>query len=126
MNITAKIKRNKLAGWGMLIGVLLIAANLRAPLTSIGALLPYIRDDLAISHTAAGSLTTLPLLAFAAVSPFGYLIAAIGPVLLGFIHDISGNWIFPLLIVGMIGVILVVTGLKAGANNKIADRSPLT
>jgi len=66
--ISAK-KQNKIAVWSLLIGILFIAANLRAPLTSVGALIPYIRDDLGISHTAAGSLTTLPLLAFAVASP---------------------------------------------------------
>jgi len=68
-------KQNKIAGWGLLIGVLLIASNLRAPLTSVGALLPYIRDDLDISNTVAGSLTTLPLLAFAVLSPFASSVA---------------------------------------------------
>lgn len=68
--------QDKIAGWGLLIGVLLIAANLRAPLTSVGSLVPYIREDLGISHTVAGSLTTLPLLAFAVISPFASIVAS--------------------------------------------------
>lgn len=54
----------------LIIGILLIGANLRVPLTSIGALIPFIREDLGISNTLAGSITTLPLLAFAFLSPF--------------------------------------------------------
>ncbi|MFD1360094.1 CynX/NimT family MFS transporter [Lentibacillus salinarum] len=71
----AKKKHNNITRWGLLIGILLIAANLRAPLTSVGSVLPYIRDDLGISNTVAGSLTTLPLLAFAVVSPFASVVA---------------------------------------------------
>src|SRR5690625_5024164 len=75
VKMASQKKQDKKAGWCLLIGVLFIAANLRAPLTSVGSLVPYIRDDLGISHTAAGSLTTIPLLAFAAASPFAAVIA---------------------------------------------------
>src|SRR5699024_7902690 len=44
--------------------VILIAANLRAPLTSVCSLIPFIRDDLMISNALAGTLTTVPLLVF--------------------------------------------------------------
>lgn len=54
----------------LLIGIVLIGANLRAPLTSVGALIPFIRDDLGVSNALVGTVTTLPLLAFALVSPF--------------------------------------------------------
>lgn len=63
------------AGWLLLIGVILVGANLRVPLTSVGALISFIRDDLNISHALAGSITTLPLLAFALLSPFAPKIA---------------------------------------------------
>jgi CP family cyanate transporter-like MFS transporter len=52
------------------IGIILIGANLRAPLTSVGPLLTSIRESLGLSNTLAGTLTTVPLLAFAFVSPF--------------------------------------------------------
>lgn len=68
-------RRNKVASLGLLIGVILIASNLRAPLTSVGSLLSFIRDDLGISNTLAGTLTTLPLLAFGLLSPFAPKIA---------------------------------------------------
>lgn len=54
----------------LIIGIILIGANLRAPLTSVGPLVTSIRDNLGISNTLSGSLTTLPLLAFALLSPF--------------------------------------------------------
>ncbi|GIN70580.1 MFS transporter [Bacillus sp. J14TS2] len=58
------------AHWFLLLGIILVGANLRAPLTSVGALISFIRDDLSLSHAVAGSITTLPLLAFALLSPF--------------------------------------------------------
>ncbi len=59
----------------LLVGILLIAANLRAPITALAPVLDPIRADFGLSTTAAGALTTLPLLAFALVSPFGALFA---------------------------------------------------
>lgn len=57
-------------GWMLVVGIIFIGANLRAPLTSVGPLVGTIRDDLGISNTLAGMITTLPLLAFALLSPF--------------------------------------------------------
>src|SRR5699024_6319253 len=59
----------------LLLGVGLVGANLRVPITSIGALISFIRDDLGINNTMAGAITTLPLLAFALLSPFAPKIA---------------------------------------------------
>ncbi len=59
----------------LLIGILLIASNLRAPLTSVGSLVPAIRDSLEVSNVVVGFITTLPLLAFALVSPFSPKVA---------------------------------------------------
>lgn len=58
-----------------LIGVLLIAANLRASFTAVGPVLGLMRQDLGLNGTAAGLLTSLPLLAFAAFSPAAPLLA---------------------------------------------------
>lgn len=57
-------------GLFLLLGILLISANLRAPLTSVGSLVPVIRDSLGVSNSVIGTITTVPLLAFAIVSPF--------------------------------------------------------
>lgn len=51
------------------VGVVLVAANLRASLTGVGALLPAIQRDSGLNGTAAGLLAALPLLGFAAASP---------------------------------------------------------
>lgn len=68
--------RSKTAAKTLLIlGILLIAANLRAPITSLAPLLNPIRESFTLSAAAAGMLTTLPLLVFAAMSPFASLIA---------------------------------------------------
>ncbi|WP_052365975.1 hypothetical protein [Geomicrobium sp. JCM 19055] len=53
-----------------IIGILLIAANLRAPMIAIGPLLPTIQDQLLLSNAMLGSVTTIPLLLFALLSPF--------------------------------------------------------
>lgn len=53
----------------LLMGILLIAANLRAPVTGLPPILSFIRTDYGLSTAAAGALTTLPLLAFALLSP---------------------------------------------------------
>lgn len=70
-----QLKENKKIIWLLTIGVILVAANLRAPLTSAGALVSFIRDDFGISNALAGSITTLPLIAFAVLSPFAPKIA---------------------------------------------------
>ena len=60
---------HKSAIWIMVIGIIIVAAGLRAPLTSVGPLIGLMREDIYISNTWAGMLTTLPLLAFALFSP---------------------------------------------------------
>lgn len=62
--------------WLLFIGIILVGANLRAPLTSVGSLISFIREDLAMSNTLAGMITTIPLLAFALLSPFAPKIAS--------------------------------------------------
>lgn len=56
-------------------GVLLVAANLRAPITSVGPLIGEIRAAIGFSSGAAGLLTALPLLAFAGLSPLAPVLA---------------------------------------------------
>lgn len=53
----------------LLLGVLLIAANLRAPITSLGPVLDQVQQYFALSAAAAGFLNALPLLMFASASP---------------------------------------------------------
>ncbi|MDO4545046.1 MAG: MFS transporter [Bacillota bacterium] len=65
------MKQNRSNKYNLMIGmmIVLIACNLRAPITGVGSLVNVMRDDLDLSPGMAGFLTTLPVLAFAAVSP---------------------------------------------------------
>lgn len=53
----------------VLAGLLLVAANLRAGITTVGPVLEEVRHDLGLSSLTASALISLPLLAFAVVSP---------------------------------------------------------
>src|SRR5699024_9396945 len=39
---------------------------------------------------------------------FGYLLAAVGPVLVGTLHDVSGGWTMPILFLIAISVIVLI------------------
>lgn len=54
---------------GLLVAIVFMAANLRATLTGVGALLPAIEHETGLTSGGAGLLSTLPLLTFAATSP---------------------------------------------------------
>ncbi|MEK3889813.1 CynX/NimT family MFS transporter [Bacillus sp. FSL K6-3431] len=73
--LSSTINNNKKYSLLLLVGIVLVGSNLRVPLTSAGALIPLIRDDLGISNALIGTITTLPLLAFALLSPFAPKIA---------------------------------------------------
>lgn len=66
-NKKVKLSRNH---WILILGIFFIASTLRSPITSVGPIVAFIRDSLDISNVLAGFLTTIPLLAFAIVSPF--------------------------------------------------------
>lgn len=52
-----------------MVGIIFIAFTLRPALTAVGPLVGSIRADTGISNGLAGLLTTLPLIAFATISP---------------------------------------------------------
>ncbi|MHC1488659.1 CynX/NimT family MFS transporter [Staphylococcus capitis] len=54
----------------LLIGIMLVAANLRAPITSVGVALPSIKDTLHTTNSALSLMTVVPLIAFGVVSFF--------------------------------------------------------
>ena len=56
--------------------VIFTALNLRSPIIGVGSLVDAMRADLGLSGSVAGSLTTLPLLVFAVVSPLAARLAA--------------------------------------------------
>ncbi len=59
----------------LIIGIVLIASNMRGPITAVGPLVDQICSSLHISGTLAGMLTTLPLFAFALFSPAAPVLA---------------------------------------------------
>ncbi|MGE7840358.1 CynX/NimT family MFS transporter [Lysinibacillus sp. NPDC093712] len=73
--ISSTVNKNTRNSWLLLIGIILVGSNLRVPLTSAGSLIPLIRDDFGISNALIGTITTVPLLAFALLSPFAPKIA---------------------------------------------------
>lgn len=71
---SARVVRH--ARYGLLfVGILLIAANLRAAITSVGPVLTDVRADLGLSATVASILTSTPVFAFAALSPLAPAVA---------------------------------------------------
>ncbi|VEB98514.1 Inner membrane transport protein YeaN [Cedecea lapagei] len=73
MTSTTSASRNSRAL--LLLGILMIATTLRVTFTGAAPLLDMVRDALALSTAQIGILTTLPLLAFAVVSPLAAGIA---------------------------------------------------
>jgi CP family cyanate transporter-like MFS transporter len=61
-------KPSRLRAGLLVAGIVIAGANLRAALTAVGPLVGEIRADTGISGAAAGLLTTLPLICFAALS----------------------------------------------------------
>ncbi|MFB5193583.1 CynX/NimT family MFS transporter [Neobacillus sp. KR4-4] len=53
----------------LIIGIVLIAFNLRPAITSVGPLVGMIQKDVGLAHWSAGLLMSLPLIVFAIMSP---------------------------------------------------------
>ena len=72
---TAETGRSRLRDFFLVLGIVLLAANLRPALTGVAPLIGQIRADTGISNGVAGLLTTLPLLAFGLLSPIAPRVA---------------------------------------------------
>ncbi len=70
MSTESKTKLNM----AMFLMVVLLAANMRMTYTGIGALVPIIRTDLGMSATAAGMISTVPILVFAFICPLSSIV----------------------------------------------------
>ncbi|QQK79227.1 MFS transporter [Salicibibacter cibi] len=68
MDITTN--RDRYYTFLLLAAVMLIAATLRSPMTSVGPLIPLLREELQVSNALIGMVNTLPLIAFGLFSPF--------------------------------------------------------
>lgn len=76
----------KTTNYLLIVGIIFIALNLRPALASVGPLIEEIRESTGLSNTLLGLLTTLPLIAFGAVSTLTPLFTkrfGIGGTLLG-------------------------------------------
>ncbi|WP_404435401.1 MFS transporter [Microbacterium aerolatum] len=60
--------------WLVLIGILVAALSLRAPIIALTPVLPEIIEDLGISSASAGLLTTAPVVMFAVMTPLAALV----------------------------------------------------
>lgn len=63
------MKQKQRINFMLLLGIILVATNLRAPITAVGPLVGTITEDLNLSGAQAGLITTVPLIAFAIISP---------------------------------------------------------
>lgn len=90
--------------WAVLLGV--SGANFPLALTMIGLK----------AHTAAG---VARLSAFG--QSVGYLIAFPGPFAVGALHEVTGSWTAPILLLGVLMVLQTVSGLVAGKPRYVED-----
>jgi len=61
--------------WLLIVGIALVALNLRLAITSVGPLVSLMRPATGLSNAALGLLTALPLLAFGCVSPLASVVS---------------------------------------------------
>lgn len=54
---------------------------------------------------------------------FGYLLAAVGPVLFGALHDFTGGWTAPLVMLIVVSVIIWIVGVESGKDKFITNPS---
>nr|WP_246439454.1 MFS transporter [Bacillus benzoevorans] len=63
-------KTKSLSLFFLITAIVLAAFNLRPAITSVGPLVGMIQEDVGLVHWSVGLLTSLPLIAFAIISPF--------------------------------------------------------
>ncbi len=83
------------AGWGALGALLLVALNLRAPITSLPPVVDQVAAGLGLSSGGAGLLTSVPVLCFALFTPTAaVLVGRLGPertILLALVGVLGGT-----------------------------------
>ena len=72
---TSKVKPKSLYAYLLLTGIILVAFNLRPSITSVGPVVGMIKEDIGLSYWSVSLLTSLPLIAFAIISPIAPKIA---------------------------------------------------
>lgn len=120
--------------WLLILGIIFLATNLRAPITSVGPLVEIIRDDLGISNTLAGLITTFPLIAFALLSPmapklgrrFGTsLVLFVSVIFLGIGILIRSSWGIGALLLGTVLLGLAISVCNVLMPSLIKEKFPL-
>src|SRR4051812_2471259 len=71
----SKVKPNSLYAYLLITGIILVAFNLRPAITSVGPVVGMIKEDIGLSYWSVSLLTSLPLIAFAVISPIAPKIA---------------------------------------------------
>lgn len=130
----------RLPVWVTLLGVALVAVNLRAAIAAVSPLLPSLQADLGLSRGAAGLLTSLPVLCFsllsAAAAGLGRRLGSERALVIGMLALVLGSairfvpsvpWVFAgTIVIGAaitVGNVLVPSVIK----QHFADRSgPVT
>lgn len=101
-----------------LFGIILIGFNLRPAITSVGPLLGIIRDEIGLANWSAGTITSLPLIAFAIMSllvpKIGKRLGNMQAILIGLIVLLVGIGIrsTPLTATLFIGTAIVGIGIS--------------
>lgn len=100
-----------------IIGIILISFNLRPAITAVGPIITTIRDSVGLNTSIVGLMTSLPLLAFAVMSPIAPRLAnRLGnerTLLYGLLILLSGILVrsLPSVILLFIGTILIGVGI---------------
>src|SRR5690625_4261694 len=100
-----------------IIGIILISFNLRPSITAVGPIITTIRDSVGLNTSIVGLMTSLPLLAFAVMSPIAPRLAnRLGnerTLLYGLLILLSGILVrsLPSVILLFIGTILIGVGI---------------
>ncbi len=82
---------------------------------------------MALTLMALRSRTFTGTIALSAFSQsVGYLIASVGPIGFGFLHDVSGGWRVPLIATSAVLVVLVACGLVVVRDRYVEDDLPMT
>jgi CP family cyanate transporter-like MFS transporter len=107
-------------GWATLLGLLLVALNLRAAIAGLAPLLPDVRQDLGLSRGAAGLLTTLPVLCFGLLSTFavwvGRRVGTEAALLVAMLLVVAGSLArsAPGLAAMLVGTVVIGAGITIG------------
>ncbi len=86
----------------IILGIIFISFNLRAPITAVGSVVEMIQEEYLLSSGKAGLITTLPLIAFALISPF--------------VAKISHRWGYGKTMAGGLGFIFVGLVIRSYTN----------